>query len=238
MNTRRDHMKGKNMTKLLYDALKLVIVSQGSQTIELIRRLFSLEITPNNLKVITVNGDFNLSCLEFLSYYNIDYDVCDKSSFKTAAHSIISNFCPDIVVSFSNPFIFSEEILNLKTKFINFHPGILPNYKGSLSTVQSLINNEKFVGGTWHYIDKGIDTGNIIKIVKTPLRDFNAFTLNHKIFFLGINCLQEVIEKIKNNYMGVKQEKTGKFYYNKFPDVSDLDAELQKRILYFPPKFL
>lgn len=226
------------MTKLSYDMLKLVIIGQGSQTIELIRTLFSLEITPNNLKVITVNGDFNLSCLEFLSYYNIDYDVCDKSSFKAVTHSTIIDFCPDIVVSFSNPFILPEEILNLKTKFINFHPGILPNYKGSLSTVHSLINNEKYAGGTWHYIDRGVDTGNIIKIVKTPLEDFNAFTLNHKIFFLGINCLQEVIEKVKNNYVGVKQEKTGKFYYNKFPDVSNLDAELQKRILYFPPKFL
>ena len=47
-----------------------------------------------------------------------------------------------------------------------------------------LINNEKFVGGTWHYIDKGIDTGNIIKIVKTPSKHFNAFSLNHKIFSL------------------------------------------------------
>ena len=231
-------MKVKKMTKLSYNMLKLVIVGQGSQAIELIRKLFSLEITPSDLKVITVNGDFNLSCVEFLSYYNIDYDICDKNNFKTKAHSITTNFCPDIVVSFSNPFIFPEEILDLKTKFINFHPGILPNYRGSLSTVHSLINNEKFVGGTWHYVDKGVDTGNIIKIVKTPLKDFNAFTLNHKIFSLGINCLQEVIEKVKNNYLGAKQEKTGKFYYNKFPDVRDLDAELQKRILYFPPKFL
>lgn len=226
------------MIKLSYDMLKLIIVGQGSQTIELIRKLFSLEITPNNLKVITVDGDFNLSCIEFLSYYNIDYDICDKNNFKTITHLLITNFNPDIIISFSNPFIFSEEILNLKVKFINFHPGILPNYKGSLSTVYSLINNEKFVGGTWHYIDKGIDTGNIIKIVKTPSKNFNAFTLNHKIFSLGINCLEEVIEKVKNNYLGIKQKKSGKFYYNKFPDISNLDIKMQKRILYFPPKFL
>ena len=226
------------MTKFSYNMLKLVVIGQGSQIIELTRKMFSLGVTPNNLKVVTVSGDFNISCLEFLSYYNIDCDICDKTDFKTKAYSTISNFGPDIVISFSNPFLIREEILNLKTKFINFHPGILPDYKGSLSTVHSLINNEKFVGGTWHYLDKGIDTGNIIKIVKTPLNDFNAFSLNHKIFYLGISCLQEIIEKVKNNYLGIKQEKTGNFYYNKFPDVSHLDSELQKRILYFPPKFL
>lgn len=238
MNIKRDRMKVKNMTNNLYNELKFVIIGQGSQIIELIRKMFSLEIMPNNLKIITVNGDFNLSCLEFLSYYAIDYDVCDKRNFKQIAYSTIANFSPNIVISFSNPFIIREEILNLKTKFINFHPGILPNYKGSLSTVHSLINNEKFVGGTWHYLDKGIDTGNIIKIVKTPLKHFNAFTLNHKIFSLGIDCLEEIIEKVKNNYLGTRQEKTGKFYYKKFPDVSNLDDKLQKRILYFPPKFL
>lgn len=231
-------MKAKKMIKLSYNMLKFIIVGQGSQTIQLIRQLFSLEIVPNNLKVITVNGDFNLSFIEFLSYYNIDYDICDKSNFKTKMYSITTSFYPDIVISFSNAFIFPEEILNLKTKFINFHPGILPNYKGSLSTVHSLINNEKFVGGTWHYVDKGIDTGNIIKTVKTPSKNFNAFTLNHKIFFLGINCLKEVIKKVKSNYFGIKQKKSGKFYYNKFPDINSLDIKLQKKILYFPPKFL
>ena len=143
--------------------LKLLIIGQGSQTIQLIRELFSLEVTPNNIKAITVEGDFNLSYIEFLSYYGIKYDICNRNNFNLTAHLSITNFCPDIVISFSNPFIISEKVLSLKTKFINFHPGILPNYKGSLSTVYSLINQEMFVGGTWHYIDKDVDTGNIIK---------------------------------------------------------------------------
>jgi methionyl-tRNA formyltransferase len=217
---------------------KIIIIGQGSQTIQLVRELFSLEITPDNLKVITVNGDFNSCYIEFLSYYKIDYEICDKDNFKTQTHSLITNFSPDIVISFSNPFIIPEEILLLNTKFINFHPGILPKYKGNLSTVYSLVNNEPFVGGTWHYIDKGIDTGNIIKVIKTPSKNLNVFTLNHKIFSLGIHCLDKIIEKVKNNYDGVTQKKRGIFYSNKFPDISELDVDLQNRISYFPPKFL
>jgi methionyl-tRNA formyltransferase len=218
--------------------LKILIIGQGSQTIQLIRELFSLEVTPNNIKSITVEGDFNLSYIEFLSYYGIKYNISNKNDFNLKSYSLITEFCPDIVISFSNPFIISEEVLLLKTKFINFHPGILPNYKGSLSTIHSLINQEMFVVGTWHYIDKGVDTGNIIKVIKIPSENFNAFTLNHKIFSLGIHCLGEVIEKVNNNYIGTIQEKGGNFYYNIFPNVSEFENELQKRILYFPPKFL
>lgn len=218
--------------------LKIVIIGQGSQVIQLIRQLFSIGVTPNKLKIITVSGNFNTCFIEFLSYYKIDYDICNKDNFEKKTHLLISDFLPDIVISFSNPFILTEEILSLNTKFINFHPGILPYYKGSLSTVYSLINNEQFVGGTWHYIDKGIDTGNIIKIIKILSKDTNVFTLNHKIFSFGINCLEDVIDKVTKNYKGVTQKKQGIYYTNKFPDVSNLDIELQKRILYFPPNFL
>lgn len=218
--------------------LKIIIIGQGSQIIQLIRHLFSLEVKPDNIRAITVEGNFNLSYIEFLSYYNISYSICDKKNFNLKTSLLINNFYPDMVISFSNPFIISEDILSLPTKFINFHPGILPKYKGSLSTVHSLINKEKFVGGTWHYIDKDIDTGNIIKVIKTPSKNFNAFTLNHKIFNLGINSLEEIIQKVKNGYIGKKQKKTGIFYTNKFPNVSTLDSETQKKILYFPPKYL
>lgn len=218
--------------------LKILIIGQGSQTIQLIRELFSLGITPNNLTTITVSGDFNLSYIEFLNYYKIGYVICNFDNFKKQTHSIITDFSPDIVISFSNPFIIPKEILFLKTKFVNFHPGILPNYKGSLSTVYSLINGERFVGGTWHYIDENVDTGNIIKVIKIASKNSNVFTLNHKIFSLGIHCLGDIIEKVNNNYTGIPQKKRGKFYSNKFPDISKLDTELQKRILYFPPKFV
>jgi methionyl-tRNA formyltransferase len=218
--------------------LKLIIIGQGSQTIQLIRELFSLEVTPNNIKTITVEGDFNLSYIEFLKYYKIKYELTSKDIFNLQLHSLITDFCPDIVISFSNPFIITEKVLLLKTKFINFHPGILPNYKGNLSTVHSLINQEIYVGGTWHYIDKDIDTGNIIKVIKIPSENFNAFTLNHKIFSLGIHYLGNVINMVNDGHQGVPQNGYGNYYSNKFPNVSEYNKELQKRLLFFPPNFL
>ncbi|KPA10982.1 methionyl-tRNA formyltransferase, partial [Candidatus Magnetomorum sp. HK-1] len=52
---------------------------------------------------------------------------------------------------------------------INIHPSLLPNYRGASPTKMILCNKEKETGLTSHYIDEGIDTGNIIYQVKIPV---------------------------------------------------------------------
>ena len=218
--------------------IKVVILGSGSQSIQLLRECFSIGITPSNIKVLTVDGDFNLSYIEFLKFYNIEYTICNKKLINEILYRIITEFTPNIVISFSNSFILPKHILLLNTQFINFHPGILPSYKGCFSTVHSIINNEQYVGGTWHYIDHNIDSGNIIKIIKVPVMKLNAFTLNHKIFSLGIACLDEVVNKVLSGFSGEIQESIGTYYSNKFPDISSLDDWTKQRVSYFPPKFI
>ena len=46
---------------------------------------------------------------------------------------------------------------------INFHGGLLPEYAGLYSVNHALLNNEVKSGGTIHWIDEGIDTGEIIE---------------------------------------------------------------------------
>ena len=61
--------------------------------------------------------------------------------------------------------------------------------------------------------------------------------LNHKIFDKSLNNLQRILELVNLNVTG-KEHKGGNFYYNKFPDISKLDIDLQKKIKYFPPNFI
>ena len=50
---------------------------------------------------------------------------------------------------------------------MNFHPGILPDYRGSGAYSWALINREKDTGITVHEIDCNIDSGPIIEVRKT-----------------------------------------------------------------------
>lgn len=65
-----------------------------------------------------------------------------------------------------------------KHRCFNFHPGILPGYRGSAAYSWALINKEKFAGVTLHEIDEDIDTGPIIDIRTFPIKESDtAFTL-------------------------------------------------------------
>lgn len=204
----------------------LILITQGSQAISLIRTLFSLKYEPKQLTVFTEQTIKNRCFIKFLDYYKIKY------YFNIDMDRINSE---DIVISYSNSN--KIEVGDMAT-FINFHPGILPKYKGSLSSVHSLINGETEVGGTWHYMTNKIDCGNILYQFKIIIDDLDtAFSLNHKIFDKATECLGKVLEMVKSKETGTQQTSEGKFYYNKFPMIEKLDNKLQKRITYFPPEY-
>ncbi|GHA27670.1 methionyl-tRNA formyltransferase [Oceanisphaera arctica] len=69
----------------------------------------------------------------------------------------------DLFVSMSFNQILKKEIINLpKYGFINCHAGALPFYRGRNPLNWVLINGESHFGITVHYVDEGIDTGDII----------------------------------------------------------------------------
>ncbi len=69
----------------------------------------------------------------------------------------------DIVI-LSGTRILSEDFLKRINKpVVNIHAGITPRYRGVHGGYWALVNkDETHFGSTIHYVDKGIDTGNII----------------------------------------------------------------------------
>lgn len=77
--------------------------------------------------------------------------------------SEIKKFGVDINVSLAFNQIFKSKIINLTPKkMINCHAGALPFYRGRNILNWAIINGEKKFAVTVHYIDEGIDTGDII----------------------------------------------------------------------------
>ena len=105
----------------------------------------------------------------------------------------------DLFVSMSFDQIFKKETFNIPKKgTINCHAGKLPLYRGRNILNWALINGEKEFGITVHFVDEGIDTGDIIKqeTHEITLKD-NYKTLLEKAY---INCPKLLIKAIDSIY--------------------------------------
>ena len=100
--------------------------------------------------------------------------------------------------------ILSKEFLsNWKKRIINIHPSLLPAFKGLNAVKRAIEKKVIYTGCTIHYVDKGIDTGEIIdqRIVRVLKKD-NEEKLAKKILkeehILYIKVI-ETLEKDHNN---------------------------------------
>ena len=89
-----------------------------------------------------------------------------------APHTLedISSYKIDLVVSMSFNQIFKELFLGVpRIGSVNCHAGALPRYRGRNVLNWALINGEDEFGVTAHFIDTGIDTGDILHQEMVPI---------------------------------------------------------------------
>lgn len=113
--------------------------------------------------------------------------------------NIATKFNCDLFVSMSFNQIFRTQIMNLpRLKTINCHAGKLPFYRGRNVLNWALINDEKEFGVTVHYIDEGIDTGDIILQKSFPITDKDDYSTLLEVAFEGCaNTLYDAVKKIQ-----------------------------------------
>lgn len=111
----------------------------------------------------------------------------------------------DLFVSMSFNQIFKDEMINLpKYKTINCHAGKLPFYRGRNILNWALINDEREFGITVHYLDEGIDTGDIILQETYPITDADDYhTLLVRAYDGCADILYRAIKMIQNDEVKV-----------------------------------
>lgn len=152
-----------------------------------------------SIKFICVRFDTRDTVLKgFCNQYGIDYLKHENIN----SHEFISmanKYDCDLFVSMSFNQIFRQEILNIpKLKTINCHAGMLPFYRGRNILNWALINDEKEFGITVHYVDEGVDTGDIILQRGFPITDDDNYsTLLNTSYVECANILYDAIVLFK-----------------------------------------
>lgn len=106
---------------------------------------------------------------------------------------------PDVVVVSGTSILDGKLLERLgSTPTINIHCGITPRYRGNHGAFWAVVNGDwANVGTTVHFVDSGIDTGEIIAQESIELeRGDDPRTIGLKQYAVGIRLLSEAISRI------------------------------------------
>lgn len=143
----------------------------------------------------------------YAQIHNIDYLKHENINSNDFISTIKKYKC-DLFVSMSFNQIFKTKLFNIpRLKTINCHAGKLPFYRGRNILNWALINDENEFGITVHFIDEGIDTGDIILQRCFKISDSDTYeTLLETSYIECANILYDSIVLFKEKNVKTKRQ--------------------------------
>ncbi len=142
----------------------------------------------------------------------LEYDLLVAQPEKVREESFIDELeklKPDVIVVVAFGQILPERILNLpKYGCINVHASLLPEYRGAAPIQWAVIDGLNETGVTTMYMDKGLDTGDIIAQRRVPVdKEETGGSLFDKLSEEGAILLTETLDQLeKGTAVRTKQD--------------------------------
>ena len=140
---------------------------------------------------------------------NYNIPVYQPDSVRTdEVYELLSNINPDVIVVVAYGKILPERILKLpRLGCINGHASLLPKYRGASPIQWSIVCGETETGVTAMYMDKGMDTGDILQVAKTDIYpEETADELFERLSVITASLLIDTLEKAEEGTLNpVKQ---------------------------------
>ena len=222
--------------------MRVFVDGFGVLGLTIVRKLLeNHSIQKSELLVNTYLLSENSLFLDFLKVSNITFfDL----SYKELEKEILA-FRPDYFLSVYGRRIIPQNILNLvKDSAINFHPSLLPDYKGCFSCPWVIINGETHTGITIHEMIEEVDAGKILHQEKVEIMPSDtAYSLYHRLVGKFASSFDEFFSKLINNELcSFNMPKGGTYYPRKVPYNGEIDRMWEDhkidafiRAMDFPP---
>jgi len=140
------------------------------------------------------------------------------------APQVLDQVCalePDLGLIYGSPILKPElfEIPRLGT--LGIHHGKVPEYRGNKTTFWAMYNGEPAAGVTIQKVNKGLDTGSIVKTgkVNADRRPYQA--VFHELEALGLDLYIQAILEVKHGVAEFKPQSGGKGKLYRNPKPSD-----------------
>lgn len=198
-------------------------------------KAFEMIINDKRLDILFVVARFSKPdqiLKKFAEDNNIDFLVFENIN-SVSAVSRLKDYRADLFISMSYDQIIRKDLLKLPPKgFINCHAGALPFYRGRNVLNWVLINGESEFGITVHYIDEGIDTGDIILQKNYPiyLSDNYNTLLERSYDYCSDLLMKSLLMIVDNKVIRIKQidiDNIGSYCQRRLPGDEILNWNLE-----------
>lgn len=95
--------------------------------------------------------------------------MADRPEWDREVETLLAALKPDLVVSAGFMRILSQKIVS-RFKIINSHPALLPLFPGAHAVRDALAAGATETGTTIHWVDAGVDTGEVIAQERVEIR--------------------------------------------------------------------
>jgi methionyl-tRNA formyltransferase len=140
------------------------LVNQGHDVVGVVT---APSIRPNEPPEETVIG---IATKYLLPLYMPPVDIVKKPS--QGFIDLVYKSMPDLMVSMHYPAIFKSELLDIPNLgCVNIHPSKLPEGRGMTPSFWYLYLGRDTAWTALHYLDPGVDSGDVIAFASTPIND-------------------------------------------------------------------
>ena len=133
----------------------------------------------------------------------LEYDLLVAQPEKVREEAFmeeLESLAPDVIVVVAFGQLLPERILNIpKYGCINVHASLLPAYRGAAPIQWAVIDGLEESGVTTMYMEKGLDTGDMIEKAEVVIEsDDTGLTLHDKLAAVGAELIISTMEKLEN----------------------------------------
>ena len=129
-----------------------------------------------------------------------DVPVFQPASLRNdEAYELLKSCAPDLIVVVAYGKILPKRVLELpQYGCINVHASLLPRYRGAGPIQWAILNGESETGITTMYMGEGLDTGDMLEQVKTPIgENETADELYTRLSKMGAETLLVTLQKLE-----------------------------------------
>lgn len=188
--------------------MNIVVLASGSGT--LLQSI--LDRSGDSYRVSKVVTDVDCRALGRADEAGVDKQVValgkDRAAWNEELAEAVAGGEPDLVISAGFMKILGEGFLaRFGGRTINTHPALLPSFPGAHAVRDALAHGVKITGSTVHFVDAGVDTGEIIaqQAVEVYSEDTEA-TLHERIKGVERQLIVQVLDSARVNAQTGKVE--------------------------------